>query len=77
MMIKKLTRVGNSNALTIDKAIMELIGLEEGGEVMITIDHGSLRVTPVGKSRPDPEAFEETLRNVVEKRRELLKRLAK
>ena len=30
-MVKTIRKVGNSNALLLDKAILELIGLREGG----------------------------------------------
>ena len=34
-MIKRLRKVGNSRALILDKPILELLGLEEGGEVQL------------------------------------------
>jgi antitoxin component of MazEF toxin-antitoxin module len=46
-MIKQLRKVGNSTALILDKAIMELIGLEENGDVQLAVSNGSLILTPV------------------------------
>ncbi len=45
-MIKQLKTVGKSNALILDKAIMELVGLEENGEVQLTVHSGSIIITP-------------------------------
>ena len=75
-MIKQLTKVGNSNALILDKAILELVGLEEGGEVQLIVQNGSLIITPANPKPIDKQRFEECLSRVVSERRELLKRLA-
>lgn len=75
-MIKKLRKVGNSNALILDKPILELLGLKEEGQVKLTISDGSLVITPI-ESRPvDRERFEASLERVVKDRRDLLRRLA-
>jgi len=75
-MIKQLSKVGNSNALLLDRAIMELLGLDESGEVQLTVEGGSLVVTPVNPRPVDPERFEACLERVVADRREILRRLA-
>jgi antitoxin component of MazEF toxin-antitoxin module len=75
-MIKQLRKVGNSNALILDKPILELLGLEEDGQVQLTIQDGNLIVTP---ARPNPvtaELVKEKLDYVVRKRSEVLRRLA-
>lgn len=75
-MIKQLRKVGNSNALILDKPILELLGLDEDGQVQLTIQDGSLIVTP---ARPNPvtaELVKEKLDYVVRKRNEVLRRLA-
>ena len=61
-MIKKLRKVGNSNALILDRAILELVGLEEGGEVRLTVHNGSLIITPTKPKPVDKEHFEKCLR---------------
>jgi len=76
-MIKQLRKVGNSNALILDRAILELVGLDEGGEVQLTVHNGSLIVTPANPKPVDQKIFEEHLNQVVSDRRNLLKRLAK
>lgn len=75
-MIKQLRKVGNSNALILDKPILELLGLAEDGEVKLTIQDGNLIVTPARPRKLDPEALGEKLDYVVKKRKRVLKRLA-
>lgn len=75
-MIKKLRKVGKGNALILEEAILELVGLEEGAEVQLTIHNGSLILTPANPKRIDKKRFEECLNRVVSDRHDLLKRLA-
>ena len=76
-MIKQLKKVGNSNAIFLDKAILELAGLREGGEVQITVDGGSIVLTPTRPKRVTREQLDEALDQIVKERREVLERLAK
>jgi len=76
-MIKKLRKVGNSTALILDKPILELLGLEEGGEVQLTIQDGNLIVTPARPQLVSPEEISKKLEYFLKKRKELLRRLAK
>lgn len=46
-MIKTLQKHGNSQALVIDKALMEAMGIDASTELQITISGNSLIVTPV------------------------------
>lgn len=75
-MAKKLEKVANSHALVLDKAIMELVGLEEGGYVQITVRDGSIIMTPVKPYAVDRDRFEAGLEQVVRNRREVLRRLS-
>lgn len=75
-MVKTIRKVGNSNALLLDKAILELIGLQEGGQVKLTVTNGSLLVTPVAAITADDEKFQKCLDRVVKTRHKLLKRLS-
>ena len=76
-MIKQLRKVGNSNALILDRAILELVGLEESAEVQLTVHNGSIIITPTNPKPVDKEQFEKYLSRVVSERRDLLKQLAK
>jgi antitoxin component of MazEF toxin-antitoxin module len=46
-MLKKLAKYGNSTALVIDKAILEILEIEDGGLVKLQTDGKSLIITPV------------------------------
>ena len=75
-MIKQLRKVGNSNALILDKPILELLGLEEDGQVQHTIQDGHLIVTPAFPQVVKSEEVTEQLEYVLKKRASVLKRLA-
>jgi len=45
-MLKKLVKYGNSNALVLDKALLELLEIEEGSYIKISTDGRSLIITP-------------------------------
>ena len=76
-MIKRLRKVGNSSALILDKPILELLGLEEGGEVQLTIQDGNLIVIPARPQLVSPEEMSKNLEYVIKKRKDVLSRLAK
>jgi antitoxin component of MazEF toxin-antitoxin module len=75
-MIKQLRKVGNSNALILDKPILEILGLEEGGQVQLTIQDGHLIVAPAHPGRVDQARLAEKLEYLVQKRKDVLRRLA-
>lgn len=75
-MIKQLRKVGNSQALILDKPILELLGIKDRGSVQLTITNGSLVVTPVQPATASDEHFRECLEHVVKSRRKVLKRLS-
>jgi len=75
-MIKQLRKVGNSNALILDKPILELLGLEEGGQVQLTIQDGNLIVTPANPKLVDVKNIQQKLDYVMKKRQKVLRRLA-
>jgi antitoxin component of MazEF toxin-antitoxin module len=75
-MVKQLRKVGNSSAVILDRAIMELVGVEENGEVQLTVRNGSLVLTPVNPRRVSKERFEDCLSRVIRRRRSALRRLA-
>lgn len=75
-MVKRLQKVGNSNAIILDLPIMEMVGLEEGKEVQVTVSNGSIIITPVNPHRVDTEELERHLDRIVGERKEMLKELA-
>ena len=75
-MIKQIRKVGNSNSLILDKPILELLGLEEDGQVQLTIQDGNLIVTPAQPKLVDPEEMTKKLDYIIKKRKDVLRRLA-
>lgn len=75
-MIKQLRKVGNSNALILDKPILELLGLKEDSQVQLTISDGNLIVSPAHPLLPTAEDIGKKLDYVIQKRKEVLRRLA-
>lgn len=74
-MIKTLTKVGNSQAIILDRSLLDLVGLKENGKVQITVSNGSLVVTPVTPQVLDSD-FDKAVEKVIEERSEVLKKLA-
>jgi antitoxin MazE len=74
-MIKKLAKHGNSLALVIDKAILELLSIEPDTPLKITTDGRSLIVTPAGDAEERRE-FLDALAEVNRRHGEALDRLA-
>jgi antitoxin component of MazEF toxin-antitoxin module len=46
-MIKKITKSGNSAAITLDLALLEMIHAQIGDQVSVTVHNGSLVISPV------------------------------
>lgn len=46
-MLKKLAKYGNSTTLVIDKAILELLNMDESSIVRLQTDGKSLIITPI------------------------------
>ncbi len=65
-MLKKLVKYGNSNALILDKAILELLNIKEGSTIKIKTDGKSLIITPHVKvaSEKINETFTHTQANI-------------
>ena len=75
-MIKQLRKVGNSNALLLDKPLLELVGLEENATVEITVDHGNIIISPVSPKTISEARTKELLNKIVRSRRSVLEKLA-
>lgn len=75
-MIKRIKKVGNGHALFLDKALQELVGLEGGSDVQITVHEGALIMTPANPRPVDKARFESALECVTTTRRDVLHRLA-
>ena len=76
-MIKQIKKVGNGHALFQDKALLEVLGLEAGSDVQLTVYGGALIVTPANPLPVDKARFESALGRVTTTRRDALRRLAR
>ena len=74
-MTKKLSRHGNSLALVIDRAILELLGIDEETPLHISTDGRALVIAPAHDKRRR-KRFEQALAACNEQYAEALKRLA-
>lgn len=74
-LIKKLSRVGNSSAILLDKPLLQQLDLDQDSEVEITVRDKAIIITPHRNVGPD-EA--KTIgRRLAARRRKALERLAK
>lgn len=75
IMIKKLTRHGNSLALVIDKGVLELLNIDDQTPLEISTDGTLLLISPVRDEKRSRQ-FHEALVKVNAKYGRALKRLA-
>ncbi len=74
-MIKKLTKHGNSMALIIDKALLEILKIGENTPLELTTDGKSLSISPVTDEKRLAK-FEGALNKVNKKYGKALKNMA-
>jgi len=75
-MIKTITKIGNSQGLMFDSALMDLARIKVGDRVTVSVhEGGSIVLTPV---RPviGPEKAAATARRLIKKNAALFRRLA-
>ncbi len=75
-MTKTIRKIGNSQGLMIDAALMELAHLKVGDQVTVTVhDGGSIILTPL---RPtiDPVKAAATAKRLIKRNDELFRRLS-
>ena len=75
MMIKTLQKHGNSQALVIEKALLEALGIGQDTHFQISVSCNSLVVTPVHVV-VGPEAVAESIKKLRPRYRQMLKNLA-
>ena len=75
-MLKQITKVGNSQGLILDNALMELTGLRVGDQVDVTVaPGGTVVITPIRKALPREEVSA-TISKTIKDYRKTLKKLA-
>lgn len=76
-MIKTITKVGNSQGIILDTAIMDMARLKVGDQVNIEVhESGTLTVSPL-KPFIEPAKAAATARRLISKNAELFRRLSK
>ena len=78
-MIKKLTPIGNSEGLILDKTLLGLLNLERGSDVELQVDGDTLLVRRASKEAVADRAarFNNARKHVLAKHGGTLKKLAK
>jgi antitoxin component of MazEF toxin-antitoxin module len=75
-MIKTITKVGNSQGLIFDAALMELAHLKAGDDVNVEVhEGGTLTVTPI-RPRPSREEVSKVVKATMKDYARTMKRLA-
>lgn len=75
-MTKTISKVGNSQGLIFDSALMDLARLKVGDQVTVTVhEGGAIVLTPLRPSI-EPDEAAATARRLIRKNSELFKRLA-
>lgn len=76
MVVKKLTRQGNSAALVIDKPILDLLDINQDTPLKITVNGRQLIIEPLSDEEVDAR-FDKVMKKTGKKNAELFRRLAK
>jgi antitoxin component of MazEF toxin-antitoxin module len=75
-MLKSITKIGNSQGLIFDAALLELAGLKTGDQVNVTVhEGGSIVITPLRAAIAADEAGK-SARELIQRNKRLFKRLA-
>jgi antitoxin component of MazEF toxin-antitoxin module len=75
-MTKTISKVGNSQGIIFDAALMDLARLKVGDQLSVTVhDGGSIVLTPV-RSNIEPKQAAAAARRLIRKNAALFKRLA-
>jgi antitoxin component of MazEF toxin-antitoxin module len=75
-MVKTITKVGNSQGLIFDAALMDLTGLRVGDQVDVSVaPGGTIMVTPIRKALP-PQEMTAIIKRTIKDYRRTLRKLA-
>lgn len=75
-MTKTISKVGNSQGLIFDAALMDLAHLKVGDQVNVTVHEGGAIVLTPLRPAIEPKKAAATARRLIRKNRALFKRLA-
>ncbi len=75
-MIKRITKVGNSQGLIFDAALLELAHLKPGDDVNVEVhEGGTLTLTPI-RPRPSPAEVSKAIKSTMRDYARTMKKLA-
>jgi antitoxin component of MazEF toxin-antitoxin module len=74
-LVKKLTRMGNSTGLILDRPILQQVDIEPDAEVEVSVENNSIVIRP--HRYASDEKARAAGRKVIQNRRRLLERLSK
>ena len=75
MVVKKLTKVGNTQAVVLDRTLLSLVDADSDSTFKISIDDGKIVLEPMNQKDVDQFALEAS--NVIRKKQEsVFKKLA-
>lgn len=75
-MLKKITKIGNSQGVILDSSLMELAHLQPGDELNVEVhEGGTITLTPI-RPRPSPSEVTKAIKATMKDYAQTLKRLA-
>jgi antitoxin component of MazEF toxin-antitoxin module len=76
-MIKTITKIGNSQGIILDSALLQLARLKIGDEVNLEIHPGgTMTISPMDRTVIDESTGAATAKRLIKKNRELFRRLS-
>jgi antitoxin component of MazEF toxin-antitoxin module len=76
-MIKTISKIGNSQGIIFDSALLQLARLKVGDEVNVEVHPGgTITIAPMSPQTISPETAAATARRLIKKNDELFKRLS-
>lgn len=76
MLTKRLTKIGNSRAIIIDKPVLDVLGIEDDTEIQLVMENGALVLRPAPVTERQMK-FRTAQKRIVEKHGETFRKLAK
>ena len=75
-MVKTITKVGNSQGIIFDAALLDLARLKTGDQVNVAVhEGGTITLTPI-RAALEPDRAAATARKIIRKNAELFRRLS-
>lgn len=76
-MIKTITKIGNSQGIIFDSALLQLARLKVGDEVNVEVHSGgTITITPMQPAAIEASKAAETAKRLIQKNSELFRRLS-